>query len=414
MAAARRPWPPSLFLYRLGILVYTLAIRIAALWNAKARERMRWLRNQHVRRPEARTVLWVHCASVGEFEQARPVIEGWRGPDRAVVVTIFSGSGLARAGTWRAVADAVYALPPDRPCTVRSFVDDLRPDLFLNIRYEHWYELLTELERRHIPTVLVAATVRPGQPMLRRGRLFSVLRTSLARYTAILARDTASAQALARAGFDATVGGDPRADRVRIIARTTPPHPDLAAFGQRFRVLVAGSTWPADEAVLARWWRTRSHDTDAVLIAPHDVTPSRVAAIEHRFPEAVRFTDGISPHHRVVILDTTGMLAACYGMGTWAWVGGGFGHSVHNVLEAAVHQVPVFFGPNHHKQREAGDLADIGGARVVQRSDDLLLPAPDSADYAHMARSAGALVQANSGATDRIVSTIEALHESKG
>lgn len=414
MAAARRPWPPSLLLYRLGILVYALVIRIAALWNAKARERMRWLRHQQVRRPEARTVLWVHCASVGEFEQARPVIEGWRGPDRAVVVTIFSGSGLARAGRWRSVADAVYALPPDRPCAVRSMVDDLRPDIFLNIRYEHWYELLTELDRQSIPTLLVAATVRPGQPMLRRGRWFSVLRTSLERYTAILARDTASAQTLARAGIDATVGGDPRADRVRVIARTTPPHPDLAAYGQRFRVLVAGSTWPADDAVLAGWWQERSDDTDALLIAPHDVTEARVTAIEHRFPDAVRFTDGITMESRVVILDTTGMLAACYGMGTWAWVGGGFGRSVHNVLEAAVHQMPVFFGPNHHKQREAGDLVDIGGARVVQRSDDLILPAPDSADYAHMARSARALVDANSGATDRIVSSIEGLHECGG
>lgn len=369
----------SILLYYVAVQLYHLGIRVAALWQPKARA---WvagrrgglaaLRAWRQTFPPDTPVLWMHCASLGEFEQGRPVFERLRQahPTAQLVLTFYSPSGYEQQRHYP-LADYVAYLPPDTPRHARQWVQALRPSRVIFVKYEFWYFHLSALFRSGVPTYLVAAGFRPGQLFFRwyGARFLGLLR----QFTHLFVQSAADADLLRQHGIThVTVAGDPRVDRVLEIAASAIDFPLVARFAQGHRLLVAGSTWPPDETALLTdpqlWtgaWK--------LLIAPHDVDEAHVQDIIRRLGTLphCRYSqlqpDTPLPDCRVLVLDTIGMLSRVYHYGELAYIGGGFGKSIHNLLEPAAHGLPVIFGPKHTKFPEALALRTNGGGFVLDQ-----------------------------------------------
>lgn len=427
-------------MYRIFTFLYPLFVRLAAPWNPKAR---RWIDGrkelmENVKatfQSETRAIVWFHCASLGEFEQGRPLIEGLRRqqPNVCVLLTFFSPSGLEVSRGY-AGADHIFYLPMDSPRNARRFLDAVGPALAVFVKYEFWHYYLSELHNRKVPTLLVSAVFRPDQPFFRWYGAF--WRRMLHAYTAIFVQDKASLRLLSGLAPSVFLSGDTRFDRVLELAPTLPataPHsrpestlaqpfpPDsplaplfalVVAFAAGGPTIVAGSTWDEDEKELAHFVRT--HPNIHFIIAPHELSKEHVHTILHAFPESVPLSTW-SPglHARCLVIDNIGMLSRLYQLGTITYVGGGFGgDGVHNVLEPAVWGKPVVFGPIYDKYREASELIEAGGALTADNTLSLeqcfrrLLDDPAVRTAAgHAAR---AYVERQAGATKKILEYIAA------
>jgi 3-deoxy-D-manno-octulosonic-acid transferase len=358
-------------LYNIGLWLFAFVVKLAALCPGKARlfvagRRRLFARLAVVARTGA-PVAWFHCASLGEFEQGCPVMEAYRArhPQHKILLTFFSPSGY-EVRRRCAAADFVFYLPIDTPRNARRFVRLVRPVAAVFIKYEFWYNLLRQLQRARVPVYVVSAVFRPRQVFFRwYGGFF---RRMLRMCRLLFVQDERSVTLLARIGVSHVVlSGDTRFDRVCAQVRQPADLPHLAAFADRARTLVAGSTWPPDEEKLAAAWPALPGAQ--LIIAPHEVTEDRLRAIERRFADChpVRYTRlHAADRHpaQVLILDTVGMLLSAYRYGQVAYVGGGFSPTgIHNVLEAAAWGLPVVFGPNYAKYVEAHALIAAGGAR---------------------------------------------------
>jgi 3-deoxy-D-manno-octulosonic-acid transferase len=435
----------SIIFYHVFLLLYKTGIRLIAPWNPKAKlwlegrrglfERMR---GELEPRKGGRPVIWMHCASLGEFEQGRPVIEGLRRmlPECRIVLTFFSPSGYTTKKNY-AGADHVFYLPLDSPRNARSFIDLVQPDLVLWVKYDYWYYFLVELKKRKIPTLLISGIFRPDQPFFRwYGRLH---RYMLECFTHLFVQTEASRLLLERLRLTnhVTVNGDTRFDRVIGIAEAgeREPLPLIAAFCGNAAVIVAGSTWEEDEEELDHFANT--HPEMRFIVAPHEIGEDRMREIERLFRHAVRYSVwekgggmagssgsrptgkgaagsaglGSWPEPNVLIIDNIGMLSRLYRYATIAYVGGGFGDDgVHNVLEAAVYGKPVVFGPVIEKYIEAVELVEGGGGLIIdsaleaEKVFNRLLKNPEEC------REAGAAardyVYSKRGATEKIINYI--------
>jgi 3-deoxy-D-manno-octulosonic-acid transferase len=371
-----------------------------------------WERIEGIERGEGRLV-WFHAASLGEFEQGRPVMEMLRArePRTRIVLTFFSPSGY-EACKHHAVADAIFYLPPDSRRNARRFISHLRPDAALFVKYEFWYHYLHALDRERVPTYLVSAIFRPGHPFFRRWGVLH--RHMLGFFTGFFVQDEESARLLRAVGVSRVeVTGDTRFDRVRAIAGQAREVERVARFRGEGPLVVCGSTWPADEEMILRYIRGRGDDACRWVIVPHEPGEGHVRAIVERCEAPVaRFSDeeGDERGCRVMVVDRVGMLSAIYRYGTVAYVGGGFGRGIHNTLEAAVYGIPVVFGPRYGKFREAVDLVARGGgfavgdAREFAALMDELLACPAVAGEA--GERAGAFVAGRVGATARVVEVL--------
>lgn len=377
-----------LFLYNIFLLLYGAAIRIAALWNPKAKL---WLAGRkggvpgigwrvpgadnpqpQTRNPEPRTV-WMHCASLGEFEQGRPLLEAIRRnyPNARILLTFFSPSGYEVRKNYEGV-DKVAYLPMDNKKAARAFIDEVQPSLVLWVKYEYWYYFLTELKRRNIPTLLVSGIFRNDQPFFKwYGRLHRYMLESFSHF---FVQTQASADLLKTIGFNnnITVSGDTRFDRVINIAEAFTAIEPVEKFCGNHPVIVAGSTWTEDEEELDHYANT--HPGIRFIIAPHEVHEEHIREIEKLFKHAVRYSaiEHIKPGTNVLIIDNVGMLSRLYRYATITYVGGGFGEDgVHNVLEAAVYGKPVVMGPEYDKYIEAIELVETGGAFPIENALEL-------------------------------------------
>src|SRR5262245_6487965 len=296
-------------LYRLFLSCYRMAIgAAAAAGDAKAR---RWIRGRRGWKqrmealPPGEQRVWFHCASLGEVEQGRPVLEAWkrRYPAQKIVLTFFSPSGYEVRKNY-AGADYIFYLPLDGPGSAALFVEKVNPVAALFVKYEYWYYFLEELRRRKVPVFGISSVFRPGQAVFRPyGGFF---RNMLRGFTRFFVQDEASAKLLATAGIAAvTVSGDTRFDRVVEVARERTELPHLDAFAPNGEVLVAGSTWPQDESVLSAL--LASFPGMKLLVAPHEVSAARIDGLQQRFPGAARLSGGIPPGARVVIVDSIGL-----------------------------------------------------------------------------------------------------------
>lgn len=410
------------FLYDTAVGLYHLGIRCAAPWSTKARawrtgREGLWDRLE-AKAPALRGCLWMHCASVGEFEQGRPVLEAIKAarPDLPVLLTFFSPSGY-QALKDLPLATHVDHLPPDGAADAQRLVALVRPRACVFVRYEFWYHHLHALKRAEVPTFLLSATFRAGQPFFR--WYGGAWRRMLRCFTHLFTQDEASRALLARIGLGerTSVSGDTRLDRVLAIARSAPELPIAQAFRGEGPVLTAGSTWPPDEALLRQ---ALAAAPMKCLIAPHELGADQLEAIERDFPKPlIRWSEAEAAgdasawahvHMRTLLVDRMGLLARLYRYGDIAYLGGGFSDGIHNVLEAAAWGRPVLFGPRHRKFPEAQALIDAGAAVMVRDARELgaALHAWGQDPHALQRASAAArgYVERNAGATARVTATL--------
>lgn len=352
-------------------------------------------------------VLWFHAASVGEFEQARPIIERLHSelPFRKVLLTFFSPSGYELRKNYPLV-DKVTYLPFATRRNARKMLEILPLEAAVMVKYEFWPAYLKALKAKHIPTYLISAIFRPGQLFfLPWGKMYLKL---LHAFEHIFVQDQSSSDLLQRNGVkEVTVAGDTRFDRVTEVRKQAKDLPVVDGFvAGAPRVIVAGSTWQRDEQYLARYMAERE-DVKLVLV-PHEIDSAHLHEIFQYFEgRYVRYTEA-TPQNvnkcRVLLVDTIGVLSSIYRYGHVAYIGGGFGVSIHNTLEAAVYGMPVVFGPTWKKFREAHGLLAAGAAITVKNYREFA----DALDRAFdnqsiMGQRANDYVQSECGATDKIL-----------
>ena len=411
------------FLYNLLTWFYFTAIRLAALFDEKA---SLWMKGRNgifekmerdfsKRQPEEK-VVWMHCASLGEFEQGRTLIEALKAerPEIRMLLTFFSPSGFEIRKNYDRV-DWVFYLPADTAGNARRFIEIVRPDLAIFVKYEFWYHFLLALKKREIPTYLIAANFRQEQPFFRwYGHLH---RQMLGCFTRIFVQNEVSVSLLAEVtAIPVEVAGDTRVDRVAEMARQPQKLPLIEAFCKNHEVLVCGSTWPEDEAHLFEALSQPAFQHWKIIVAPHDVQAARMQQIERKWKgSALRYSQAGGENSatlettRMLLIDNVGMLARLYRFGRMAYVGGGFGAGIHNILEPVAYGLPVIFGPKYHKFEEAKFLLKSGGGFTIRDSrelEDVLQKLSNPASYKKAVQQAGTFIRDNQGATEKIMRTI--------
>jgi 3-deoxy-D-manno-octulosonic-acid transferase len=361
-----------LFLYNIGIRLYVLAIKLSSFWNKKAKS---WLDGRKSWEQELKKsinsnlpLIWVHCASAGEFEQGKPVIEALKReyPDHQVLVSFFSPSGYEMGKKYTG-ADVITYLPIDSHKNAKRFISIIQPQVAIFVKYDFWYHYFQTLAFNHVPLLIIAAVFRQKQVFFQWwGRFF---RKMLLLPRHIFVQDEASLQLLLQYGIkQASISGDTRFDRVVQVVESFSAIDVIESFVSTDPLLVAGSTWPEDESML------QIVSGMKMIIAPHEVNEDHLIKIEKLFPDSVRFSQFSRNKKvsRVLIIDNIGMLSRLYHYATITYVGGGFTRDgIHNILEAAVWGKPVLFGPNYKKYREAKELIDCGGAKSFSNKNDL-------------------------------------------
>jgi len=357
---------------------------------------------------------WFHCASLGEFEQGRPVMERLRKerPDVLVLLTFFSPSGYEVRKNYTG-ADGVFYLPLDTHSGSRKFLDIVQPKVACFVKYEYWPNYFLNCKSRRIPLIMISAILRPDQRFFGWSGFF--WKPVLDCVSHFFVQDEVTLKLLSEIGIErATLAGDTRFDRVLEIAETAKEVSEIREWAQGARVLIGGSTWPADEQVLLEWWQTAT-GTYKLLLVPHEIGYSHIETMLQKWPEAVLWSKRETEDLRstnVIIIDRIGMLSALYRYAKIAWIGGGFGDGIHNTLEAAAWNVPVVFGPLYEKFAEAKGLIAVGGALSSPdaREAALILKRLTSniTEMARMGTAAGGFVASGRGATDKIMSFLRA------
>ena len=406
-----------MFLYNISIVLYYIVVAFVSLWDKKAKQ---WIvgrkdifkRMAEVISPEDK-VVWIHAASLGEFEQGRPVIEKIREqqPEYKILVTFYSPSGYEIRKNY-AGADYIFYLPIDTPGNAKKFLDVAHPEIAIIVKYEFWLNLLSELKHRGVRTYLISAIFRRNSIFFR--SYGSIWRQALDSFEQMFVQNEESKELMHEIGFDnVVVAGDTRFDRVAEIARNVKKVPIVERFKGDSPLFVAGSTWGPDEEIL----QTLINDNPQIkfVVAPHEMENSRIERIIAQTKGgAVRYTlcneESDFSKIQVLILDTIGILSSVYGYATWSYIGGGFGVGIHNTLEAATFGLPIAFGPNYQKFKEARDMVALGAATKVESAEDLsawFAPLRDDKSALQRAGSAAkSYTQRNQGATSLIMKIV--------
>lgn len=404
-----------IYLYNFCIAVYALLIRLVAPFNRKARlwcEGRKGLTERLQRAiGDAEHIVWVHSSSLGEFEQGRPIVDYIRAhyPDYKILLTFFSPSGYEMRKNYPN-ADYVFYIPVDTRRRVRQFLDAVKPEVAIFVKNEFWLNMLAELRRRNIRTYLASA-------IFRRNSIFfnpvgDIWRKALHSFDTLFVQDEGSKALLAEIGVEnVVVAGDTRFDRVSAIAEQAEKVEIVEQFKGDKRLFVAGSTWGSDEDILLPL--INENPDIKFVIAPHEMDESRIERLLREVNGgAVRYTQLPSDFadKQVLVLDTIGLLSRVYGSAEWAYVGGGFGVGIHSTLEAAVYGMPVAFGTNYRKFREACDLIALGAGRSVRSAEELKVwfdELKSDNDYlARLSALAKVYVGQHRGATEKIVNEI--------
>lgn len=441
-------------IYSMLIHSYGLAVRVASLFNAKARlwvdgrkggfAMLEALLQHHDHRTHR--IIWFHASSLGEFEQGRPIIERYREvrPDARILLTFFSPSGYEIRKNYDK-ADWVAYLPLDTPGNSRRFVSLVRPERAIFIKYDFWFNMLDRLHREHIPVYYVSSIFRKDQYIFRWYGSWALKQLKTVAH--FFVQNEESLRLLREAGVTrVTCTGDTRFDRVYSIAQKRQSFPLIEQFISGHPVFVCGSTWPGDEAILFPWilqtlqrsatdttalsrrkdgpdqegevWREpelrHDHYRFKFLVAPHDTSGSRilelVAGLGGKVIRYSQLDQANCSSADILIIDTVGILSQLYQYARIAYIGGGFGSGLHNIQEPITFGVPVFFGPGYHKFREAVDLVESGGVFTVTSSEGLaagvekLISDPEL--YHKTSDLCRSYVEQHRGATERIIASL--------
>ena len=405
-------------MYNLIIYLYQLGVIIASLFNEKVRKMWRGEREairilKEKVDPNARYV-WFHAASLGEFEQGRPLMEQLRRdhPEYKILLTFFSPSGYEVRKNYEG-ADIICYLPLDTITNARRFLRTIRPVMAFFIKYEFWYNYLHILSHRGVPVYSVSSIFRPGQVFFRwYGRQYSHV---LKCFTRFYVQNEVSRELLSTIGItDVTVVGDTRFDRVLQIKSAAKQLPVVENFVGKSKCFIAGSSWQPDEEIFIPW--LNEHRDWKVVIAPHVIGEEHLQQIEKMLEgrKVVRYTeanvDSVAVAE-VLIINCFGLLSSIYRYADVTYVGGGFGVGIHNTLEAAVWDVPVIFGPNNQRFQEAQGLKACGGGQEIHSADDFqrimqhFIKEPASMKEA--GRQSGQFVEQMTGATRKILSDVK-------
>lgn len=405
------------FLYNVSIFFLMQLYAVAAGFNSKAKAFVQGRKIQKIKfnstfpLPENDQVVWVHCASLGEFEQGRPVIEALRRQfaHHKILLTFFSPSGYEVRKHYDQ-ADFIFYLPWDTHRNARHFVEKVKPSLVLFVKYEFWYHFTHELHKKNIPILSISSIFRPGQPFFKSyGSLF---RSILKCFDHFFVQNLESAELLRSIGINqVTVSGDSRFDRVRQLTQQSEKISLAEQFKDSQKLMVVGSAWPEDMDVLYAFIN-ESRGQLKFIVAPHEISEGFIRQIESAIQgKTIRYSkiQKESPSQfNVMIIDNVGMLSSLYRYGEFAFVGGGFNQGLHNILEPACFGIPIFFGnKSYSKFQEANDLILRGGAFEVGNFNDLkvayelLNNHPES--YLLACEVTRHYVLENLGATDKII-----------
>lgn len=415
----------NMLFYNFVIFLYWFGLHIASLFNSKANKwvsgRKNSLKNIErtlVEKNIQNNVIWFHCASLGEFEQGRPVIESYKktNPDTKIVLTFFSPSGYEIRKNYE-FAEAVFYLPIDFKSNAVQFIKLINPKAVVFIKYEFWLNYLAELKKQKIPTYLISAVFRPNQHFFK--WYGSIFFKALKSYKKIFLQDKNSYLLLKENGLNnMEIAGDTRYDRVFEISQTKTQLPLIDSFCDNYKILVAGSTWPKDEEIVVEAFKKlrEKHSDLKLMIAPHEVNQSSVARIEKLISDKKYslYTDPSNIKNAdVLIIDTIGILSQLYRYGTAAYIGGGFNDGIHNILEAMVYNIPAAFGDNHDKFIEASETLRLNISKEVINQDDLFLffdKVISDENYADkLKKEISAYMRDKSGATKKIVAELNAI-----
>jgi 3-deoxy-D-manno-octulosonic-acid transferase len=408
------------FFYSIFLRLYRVAVGFSSIWNDKARK---WIDGRKdifekmrlgVRDSKSGTV-WVHCSSLGEFEQGKPLMEKIKRqyPNHKLLITFFSPSGYDIKKNYTG-ADYVFYLPMDSQRNAGKFLDIVKPTLVVFIKYDYWYYYLSEIRRRKINCLLVSAVFRKDQGFFK--WYGGLQRKMLHCFTQIFVQNEESRKLLESIRINhCSVSGDTRFDTVVEISEKFEPVPLVESFISDNKAIVAGSTWPKDDELLQTAFHKLGSDNVKLIIAPHEIHNSHLDELKKLFPVSIRFSELTSPASlagNILIIDNIGMLSRLYRYAFITYVGGGFTKDgVHNVLEAAVYGKPVVFGDNYEKYKEAADLVRIGGAISISGSDELYKTLTgllnDENDYDSRCNASKDYVQENKGATEEVLNYIE-------
>jgi 3-deoxy-D-manno-octulosonic-acid transferase len=419
----------GVFFYQIFLALYRLAIWVASIFNGKAKQ---WVRGRigllqkmeaslaNVPHSAIRRRIWMHCASLGEFEQGRPVLEKIKQqyPSTIIILTFFSPSGYENQKNYKGV-DFVFYLPMDGPLTAKRFVNIVQPDLVLWVKYEYWYYYLSALAAKNIPVLMISGLLRPGQPFF--AWYGGIWRKMLHCFTYYFVQNSESKTLLESLSIKdkTTICGDTRFDRVLEIAGKFEPLPLIERFCGAQKVIVAGSTWDDDEAVLAHY--IKQHPAVKFIIAPHEIDVVNIQDIQKLFPKAICYSElsgknlntSTQNHEelfaaQVLIIDNIGMLSRLYYYADITYVGGGFNAGgIHNVIEAAVFGKVVFFGPVYEKFADAVGLVETGAGISINSALEfekiLNQVLENETEQERLSEAAASFVAANAGATDAVM-----------
>jgi len=402
-----------LLLYNLGLRLYVCIVYIASLFNAKAKLWIAGRRNQSVKR--LNSSIWFHFASLGEFEQGRPVLENIREtyPGKPIVITFFSPSGYEiRKNT--PLADAVYYLPADTADNARDFIETINPEIAVFTKYEYWYHFFRELNKKGVPLYIISGIFRKEQVFFK--WYGSLHRKMLGFVSHFFVQDENSKNLLQQLNItNVTVSGDTRFDRVWANAQQPKALPEIENFKNGEKLFIAGSTWPQDEELLVNV--IKANPDWKFIIAPHEISDDKIKRLMNSLSETsgIKFselnTKDSELRTQVLVIDNIGMLSSLYQYGEIAYIGGGFGVGIHNTLEAAAFALPVIFGPNYQRFKEAKDMIEIGAAFTISNEAELeainnkLMR--DIAFLNEAGKKAQRYVEENIGATDKILNHIQ-------
>ena len=405
-----------MWLYNLGIVIYTILIRLVSPFYPKARQwsegRRGMIERMSVDMADAENVVWIHVSSLGDFEQGRPLVDYVKAnyPDYKILLTFFSPAGYEVRKNYPN-ADYVYYIPADTRREVCRFLDVVRPKVVVFVKYEFWLNMLIELRNRNIRTFIVSSIFRKNSIFF--NPFGGIWRKALHSFETLFVQDEASKRLLAEIGVtNVVVAGDTRFDRVIAIAESAERVDVVEQFKGGSRLFVAGSTWGRDEEILLPL--INGNPDIKFVVAPHEMDEGRIERLLREVKGgAVRYTQLEQSNFadkQVLILDTIGLLSRVYGSADWAYVGGGFGAGIHNTLEAVVYGLPVAFGPKYRKFKEACDLISLGVGKSVADSAELKMwfdtLRDDSDKLAKIADLAKEYTLKQRGVTERLVKMI--------
>ncbi|MBK7311366.1 MAG: 3-deoxy-D-manno-octulosonic acid transferase [Sphingobacteriaceae bacterium] len=371
-----------MFLYNLVVIMYGFVIRIASMNNSKAklwvsgRKNWRITLEEKISKINNEKKIWVHCASLGEFEQGRPLIEAIRKkhPQYKIVLTFFSPSGFEASKNY-AHAEVISYLPLDTKQNARDFMSIVKPHMAIFIKYEFWINFLNALKSSKTPSYLVSAVFKDHHPFFKwYGKIFV---RSLEAFKTLFVQEKHSKELLHKIGYtNVEICGDTRFDRVLEIKENFVSIPELEKFKGSAKLILGGSTWPGDEDLMIESFKRLSDPSLKLVLAPHEIKKSSIDGLKQNLErnglKYCLFTEGIKSDCNVLILNTIGLLSRSYSYANMAYVGGGFNDGIHNILEPAVYFIPVaFFGANYHKFNEAVDLVKLQAAFCVSNAEEL-------------------------------------------